>query len=128
MDATATRGAFKYRGGIGRRSLTRFFTAEWGEGVFHSSDGQTWERTGTGFPSANVGRIALGVQVDNPNLVYAFVADLDGGVHGVYRLDSITGNWKQVLNVPDVLPGSQGAYDPTDRGGPGRYQPDLSWR
>ena len=29
---------------------TRFFAAEWGTGVFHSTDGITWQVAGTGFP------------------------------------------------------------------------------
>lgn len=94
----------------------RFFAAKWGVGVFHSTNGKNWHPTGTGFPTGNVGRIALGVQSNNPNLVYAFVADVKGAVHGVYRLDSVGGAWKDVTNLPDVLPvdaqgRSQGDYD-----------------
>jgi hypothetical protein len=97
----------------------RFFCAEWGQNgspsrVFHSNDkGATWTETGTGFPSAGAGRIALGVQSNNPNLVYAFVAATGGALHGVFRLDGISQSWKQVAAVPDVLPGAQGDYDLT---------------
>jgi hypothetical protein len=94
---------------------TRFCTAEWGQGVFHSTDGQTWTPTGTGFPTNNVGRIALGVQANNPTLLYAFVANTQGAVHGVYRLDGGGGPWKKVADLPNVLPtdngSSQGDYD-----------------
>jgi len=51
------------------------------------------------------------VQPNNPNLVYAFVADRDGASRGVFRLSSVTGSWKQISGVPDVLPSSQGDYD-----------------
>jgi hypothetical protein len=56
------------------------------------------------------------VQRDNPNLVYALVAKTNGALHGLYRLDDITGAWRSVTNLPDVLPvddsgGSQGDYD-----------------
>jgi len=95
--------------------MTHFFAAEWGKGVFHSTDGDTWTPLGTGFPTNNMGRIAIGVQTDNPDVVYAFVANTHGAVHGVYRLDAMTGSWKQVNNLPNVLPTdngrSQGDYD-----------------
>jgi photosystem II stability/assembly factor-like uncharacterized protein len=98
---------------------TRFFTAEWGQGpapsrVMHSDDGgATWVATGTGFPAANVGRIALAVQSNNIDLLYAFVTDADGSLLGLYRLDGVTQPWKPVNAVPNVLPGGQGAYDLT---------------
>jgi photosystem II stability/assembly factor-like uncharacterized protein len=104
---------------------TRFFCAEWRQDgtpstVLHSDDsGATWNTTGTGFPAADVGRIALGVQPDNPNLVYAFVTTTPGALQGVYRLDGVTQDWKPVDAVPDVLPGGQGSYDLTIAVDPG---------
>lgn len=97
--------------------VTRFYCARWGtdgttSGVFHSDDGgATWVPTGTGFPTKGAGRIALGVQPHDPNLVYAFVARTSGGVRGLYRLGDVSGRWKTVSKVPDVLPGKQGDYD-----------------
>ena len=99
--------------------VTRFFCAEWGQngaasGVFHSEDGgSNWTPTGSGFPSGDVGRIALGVQPTNPDLVYAFVTTAAGALRGVYRLNGVTQAWKNVSAVPDVLPGGQGSYDLT---------------
>jgi hypothetical protein len=95
---------------------TRFFAAEWGQGVSLSAGGGVWTPAGTGFPGKDVGRIALGVQANNPNLIYAYVARAsNGGLHGVYRLDLSSGAWQSVANLPDVLPldqgQSQGAYD-----------------
>jgi photosystem II stability/assembly factor-like uncharacterized protein len=90
---------------------THFFAAEWGQGVVHSSDGSQWSPLGRGFPTTNVGRIALGVQPDNPGLVYALVADGDGALLGVFRFDDAGGAWKRVSNPPDVLPSPQGNYD-----------------
>lgn len=89
----------------------RFFAAKWGSGVYHSTDGVRWRKTGKDFPRFNVGRIALGVQPTDPNLVYAFVADRAGALLGLYRLDSVGGNWKSIANVPNVLPAEQGSYD-----------------
>jgi hypothetical protein len=96
---------------------TRFFCAEWGQGattsaVFYSDDGgSTWQTAGSGLPTADMGRIALGVQRENPSRVYAFVANGAGQLKGLYRLDAVPGSWKAVKGVPDVLPGKQGAYD-----------------
>lgn len=95
---------------------TRFFAAEWGKGVVSSTDGETWTTAGTAFPATNVGRIAIGMQPNNPNLAYAFVAHGSTGVvHGLYRLGGLDQGWKKVSAVPDVLPvtsgRSQGDYD-----------------
>jgi photosystem II stability/assembly factor-like uncharacterized protein len=98
---------------------TRFFCAEWGQSgapssILHSDDaGKTWSNTGSGFPATNVGRIALGVQTENPNLVYAFAAAPNGSLSGVFRLNGIAQPWKRVSAVPNVLPGGQGSYDLT---------------
>lgn len=100
-------------------AATRFFCAEWGQNaapsrVLHSDDGgATWTTTGSGFPAGDVGRIALGVQPANPDLVYAFVTTTSGQLQGVYRLDGVTLGWKRISAVPDVLPGGQGSYDLT---------------
>jgi hypothetical protein len=97
-------------------AVTRFFAAEWGGRVWMSTDGQSWTGVGTGFPTNSVGRISLAAQTTNPNIVYALIAQQDSGVlHGVYRLDTSQGGWKQIANPPDVLPvnngSSQGDYD-----------------
>lgn len=98
-------------------STTRFFAAEWGVGVFHSTDGSSWTATGTGFPTVGVGRIALAVRATDPNLVYAFVCNANGAVLGVYRLDGVGSNWQKIANLPDVIPtdngSGQGDYDLT---------------
>lgn len=104
---------------------SRFFCAQWGQkagngnqatvsGVFHSDDGgSTWSQTGNGLPNGDTGRIALGVKSDEPDVVYAFIARRNGAAHSVCRLDGMNAQWKKVTNVPDVLLGSQGAYDLT---------------
>jgi hypothetical protein len=94
---------------------TRLYAAEWGRGVFKSSDGTTWSSTGRGLTATGTGRIALGVQSNNPALVYAFVTTTRGTVAGVYR--GTGSSWKLIANPPDVLPAdsgsSQGDYDLT---------------
>lgn len=97
------------------QGTVRFYAALWGGGVLRSADGTQWDTAGTGFPTQNVGRIALGVQPNNPGLVYAMVASTRGLLLGVFRLDGPDGAWKRVDNPPDVLPvndgSSQGDYD-----------------
>ena len=89
-----------------------FFAAEWGKGIIHSIDGgQTWATLGNGFPTTKVGRIALGVQANNPNQVYALVANPAGALLGLYRWDVGGGAWKKVSGVPNIFLGSQGDYD-----------------
>jgi hypothetical protein len=96
---------------------TRFFAAQWGTGVFYSPDGHQWLDLSAGFPTDRVGRIALGAQPNNPDQVYALVADgVSGGLLGIYRLDGIGGSWTAIDNPPDLLPldeesHSQGDYD-----------------
>jgi hypothetical protein len=97
----------------------RFFCAQWGppgvaSTIHHSSNGgTTWTKTGTGLPSVPGGRIALAVRPNDPNLVYAFVADGNGALAGLFRLQGMTGSWRRVASVPNVLPGGQGSYDLT---------------
>jgi hypothetical protein len=100
--------------------VTRFFAAEWGGEVLTSTDGTTWAPAGSGFPpagNANPGRITLGAQPSNLDVLYAFVADVNGMLRGLHRLDGVGTAWREVANPPDVLPDpkktgrSQGDYD-----------------
>ncbi len=89
---------------------TTWFAAAQGDRVYSSTTGTTWNQVGTGFPTG-VGRIALGVQPDNPNVLYAFIATPSGALHSVRRLDGGGGAWQNITGVPAVLPGGQGSYD-----------------
>jgi len=95
--------------------VTSWFAGVFGGAVFTSADGQTWTSLGTGFP-AGAGRVALGVQPDNPNVLYAVIANGNGSLNSVRRLDGVAGAWKNVGSPPPFLPldsngGSQGDYD-----------------
>jgi hypothetical protein len=90
--------------------VTTWFAAPQGGGVLRSTNGNTWAAVGTGFPTG-IGRIALGVQPDNPNVLYAFIANAGGSLHSVRRLDGAAGAWRNITGVPAVLPGGQGDYD-----------------
>jgi photosystem II stability/assembly factor-like uncharacterized protein len=92
-------------------STTTFYAASWGGPVYSSSDGSTWSVIGTSFPLSNVGRVALGIQPDNPNVLYALVANSSGGLLGVYRLDGGSGPWRNISAAPNIVPGTQGDYD-----------------
>jgi hypothetical protein len=89
---------------------TTWYAAAQGDRVFSSTTGATWTAAGTGFPTG-IGRIALGAQRDNPNLVYAFIATPTGALHSVRRLTGGAGAWANITGVPSVLPGGQGSYD-----------------
>lgn len=97
--------------------VTTFFAAPFSGPVYSSPDGNTWTVVGTNFPGANVGRVALAVQANNPNVLYALVAAAaDGSVLGTYRLDNVSGQWRQVAGTPADLTGDpafgfQGTYD-----------------
>lgn len=103
--------------------LIRFYAARWGDGhahsrVFYSDDrGATWMAAGMGLPASDAGRIAIGVQHTNPNLAYALIAKASNdSLLGLFRFDAVTKAWKQVHNVPNILPldqaqRGQGGYD-----------------
>jgi hypothetical protein len=93
-----------------RAGTTTWFAAAQADRVYSSPDGTTWTVAGTGFP-ASVGRITLGMQRDNPNVLYALIADTAGALHSVRRLDGGAGNWQNITGTPAVLPGGQGDYD-----------------
>jgi hypothetical protein len=97
---------------------TTFYGARWFGPAFSSTDGNTWNVVGVGFPSVNVGRVGLAVQPGNPNVVYALVERADDHhLHGLYRLDVADGTWRQVTGVPARIFGpdpkkeGQGSYD-----------------
>ena len=95
--------------------VTRWFAAEFGGAVFSSTNGNTWSSLGTGFPTG-AGRVALGVQRDNPNVLYAVIANTNGSLNSARRLDGIAGTWKNISSPANFLPvdssgNSQGDYD-----------------
>lgn len=89
---------------------TTWFAAAQADRVYSSPTAATWTVLGTGFPTG-IGRIALGAQPDNANVLYAFVATSAGALHSVQRLDGAAGAWRGISGVPAALPGGQGSYD-----------------
>ncbi len=96
---------------------TIFYAAEWGGKVWHSPDGAQWTRLDTDFPNEVVARIGLAVQTDNPEILYALVANVNGHLLGLYRLDRGEERWRPVRGIPPTLFGpdleqpGQGGYD-----------------
>jgi hypothetical protein len=101
-----------------RAGTTTFFAANYGGYVWTSLDGDGWTALSTGFPDADVGRIGLAVQPNNPDVVYALIARASSThLLGLYRYDAAPKSWKAVAGVPQTLFGpdltqpGQGSYD-----------------
>ncbi|HEX8772341.1 MAG TPA: hypothetical protein VF735_01970 [Pyrinomonadaceae bacterium] len=99
-------------------NLTTYYAARRDGNVLMSTDGNRWITVGADFPRDDVGRIGLAVQPDNPNVVYALVANLQTAhLLGVWRLDRGDDRWREVRDTPSDLFGSdpdedgQGWYD-----------------
>ena len=75
-----------------------------------------------------IGRIALGVQRDNPNVLYAFIATPAGGLHSVRRLDGEAGAWQNIPGRPRRPARRPGRVRPLHIGRPERREPDLPRR
>jgi hypothetical protein len=86
---------------------TTFYAAQYGVGVFASSNGDSWAAVGTGFPTPS-GRISLGARLNDPNVLYAIVAS-GGAFKGLYRLDGGAGSWRNISGLPAL--GAQADYN-----------------
>jgi hypothetical protein len=99
-------------------TTTTFYAVRRGGTAFRSTDGHAWTAVDTGFPTADVRRIGLAVQPDNPSVVYALVVKASNAhLKGVWRLDTADDTWRQIGGAPGDLFGSiplrpgQGWYD-----------------
>ncbi len=67
-----------------------------GSGVFRSTDGgKTWNKSQSGFPSEDLGRIGLSQSPANPNVVYA-IADAAQGKGGTFRSRDGGASWEKM--------------------------------
>ena len=86
---------------------SRAYAAFWGGGVFRSDDFETdrpqWKRLTRGFPLSNVGRIGLSISEVAPNTLFALVANVEGGLRGLYVSHDAGDSWTRVHSAPDVL-------------------------
>jgi len=89
-----------------------------GSALWKSTDGgDTWTKvTGTGFPTGSLGRIAVDVFRQSPNIVYATV---EGPAPGAQRAAAATENMEAAPAAPagrGVVAGVSGLYKSTDGG------------
>ena len=89
-----------------------------GSALWKSTDGgDTWTKvTGTGFPTGPLGRIAVDVFRQSPNIVYATV---EGPAPGTQRAAAATENMEAAPAAPagrGVVAGVSGVYKSTDGG------------
>lgn len=87
-------------------------------GIWRSLDGgDTWSKLGGGFPTANVGRIALAVTPANPSRVYAAVGDSrNEGALGLWTSSDSGSTWTALpysnfCGYTDAAGGGQCGYD-----------------
>jgi hypothetical protein len=83
-----------------------------GSGVYRSTDGgTTWTRLSNGLPapSADIGRIGLGLAPSNPSRLYVIVIATGGTFQGFYRSNDGGDSWTKLPNDPG-LSGSQSTY------------------
>ncbi len=66
-------------------------------GIYRSMDGgTTWRKLGGGLPEGVLGKIAIAIAKSSPNVVYASIADNDGGL---YRSEDRGETWTRVNDL-----------------------------
>jgi len=76
-------------------------------GVYKSVDGgATWNELSNGLPQeeSNKGRIGLAISESHPDILYAYYANSDGSLNGVYKTEDAGVSWegKTTENISDV--------------------------
>ncbi len=78
------------------RRVFAFIAGGPGSAVYRSVDGgRTWNKSQSGFPSEELGRIGLSWSLADPNLVYA-VADAADGKGGFFRSRDAGASWERM--------------------------------
>ena len=75
--------------------------------IYKTTDGgETWSRLGNGLPGGSVGKIALQVSPQKPNVVYATI-ELPGRKGGFWRSEDYGASWKK---TSDFVSGGTGPH------------------
>ena len=83
-----------------RRKAYFFSSGGPGSGLYKSTDaGKTWKKTTRGLPEGELGRIALAVAPNRPNVVYATV---EAKKNGLYRSEDLGESWIKVTGSPSA--------------------------
>jgi photosystem II stability/assembly factor-like uncharacterized protein len=78
------------------RRVFAFIAGGPGSAVYRSVDGgRTWNKSQSGFPSEELGRIGLSWSLADPNIVYA-VADAANGKGGFFRSRDAGASWERM--------------------------------
>ncbi|TDB61197.1 hypothetical protein EZE20_19810 [Arundinibacter roseus] len=79
-----------------RRTAYSFSSGGEKSGLFKSTDGgKTWNKIHTGFPTGQLGRIALAVAPSQPNRLYAVIESDKDATKGLYRSDNAGESWER---------------------------------
>ena len=78
-----------------RRSAFSFNSGGQNSALYKSTDGGvTWNKIHTGFPTGQLGRIAVTIAPSNPEIVYAVLETEKAADKGIYRSEDGGKNWK----------------------------------
>lgn len=89
-----------------------------------TNSGANWTLITNGLPTANAGRVALAVSIQDPTVVYAlFAHSSTSGYLGLYVSTDSGLTWTLSSNTPNILDGSAAG---TDTGGQGWYDLALA--
>lgn len=82
-----------------RRTGWSFMSGGSNSALYKSTDGGTsWEKIHNGFPSGDLGRLAIAVAPSNPKVLYTVIEAEKDERKGLYRSDDAGQNWKQLNN------------------------------
>ncbi|MEZ4774471.1 MAG: glycosyl hydrolase [Bacteroidia bacterium] len=77
------------------RRVWTFISGGPGSALYKSTDGgETWEKSQSGFPGGDLGRIGMAISPVNPDVLYA-ILDAEGGKGGVFRSTNRGVTWEK---------------------------------
>ena len=94
-----------------------------------TNGGAGWTILGGGLPTGGLDRILLGVTKDNPDVVYALIANSDNGFYGFYKSVDMGDTWSTQFDCPDYNTGCNilgRKTDGTSEGGQSWYDMSLA--